>query len=109
MRTRKTQHPVRPHPQSPRDTPLLSDAARSLLAPSGPTRRSKAHPPRASPRQRIPDPYDDLVTPRQAAELHRGTDRTLRNWRRADLLEPVRGPTGRIFYRLEDLLRLIGR
>ena len=107
MRTRKTQHPVRPHPQSPRETPILSDAARSLLASPDPTRRSKAQPPRMPSQQKLPDPLAGLLTPREAAELHRVTTRTLRNWRRAGVLELVRGPTGRIFYRLEDLLRLM--
>lgn len=102
MKTRKPKRPTRPHPP-------LSAAARALLDPAGTTRPHLARQPRAPPPQDLPDPYAGLVTARQAAELHGVTERTLRNWRRAGLLEVVRGPQARIFYRLEDLLRLIGR
>jgi DNA-binding transcriptional MerR regulator len=47
-----------------------------------------------------------LVTSQQAAELFDVTTRTIRNWRRDGLLEPVTRPKGRVFYRLKDLLRL---
>ena len=36
------------------------------------------------------------------------TKRTIRNWRRRGIIGPVKGPGGRILYRLDDLLRLVG-
>jgi hypothetical protein len=102
MKSRKPKRPACPHPP-------LSEAARALLAPVGAARPRRVRQPRAPPPQDLPDPYAGLLTSRQAAELHGVTERTLRNWRRAGLLEVVRGPRARIFYRLEDLLRLLGR
>jgi len=85
----------------------LSEAVRALPSPAGPARRSR---PSASPSVRrpdLPDPFEGLVTPQEAAELFAVTKRTIRNWRRDGVIAPVRGPKRRIYYRLEDLLGLI--
>lgn len=107
MRTRKPGRPAsRRRERSGKQAPPLSEAARTLLAAAGPARRSRgaaaqpAHPPN------LPDPFEGLVTPQQAAELFDVTTRTIRNWRKDGLLEPVLRPRGRVFYRLEELLRL---
>jgi hypothetical protein len=99
----RLQTPRRPYAQ----TPPPSDAARALLSPAAVTRSRPAS--RQRPLPNLPDPYEGLLTAAEAAALFDVTERTLRNWRWAGVLEPVRGPKARIFYRLEDLLRLLGQ
>jgi hypothetical protein len=103
----KSGRPKRPAPpRYPLDKPPLSEAARSLLVQSDTSQRSQSPRSRAPPGQDVPDPYEGLLTQRQVAELFDVTPRTIRNWQKDGLLEPVMRPKGRVFYRLTDLLRL---
>jgi hypothetical protein len=105
MKARKSGRSGRPTQQSDDQARPLSDDVRALLLPSGSGRPRRQASQRAPP-QALPDPFEGLVTPQQAAELFDVTTRTIRNWRKDGLLKPVLRPRGRIFYRLEDLLQL---
>jgi hypothetical protein len=74
------------------------------LRPFGWARRAPAHP---VCRRDLPDLFDGSVIPQQAADLSMVTKRTIRDWRRAGLIEPVTMPSGRAFYRLDDLFPLV--
>jgi Helix-turn-helix domain len=89
-------------------TQPLSEAARALLTSSVRSslpRRSASAQPDHGPN--LPNVFERLITPQQAAELFAVTKRTIRNWRREGLIEPVVMPRGRVFYRLDDLLQLV--
>lgn len=107
MKTRKPRRPPE-RPTSPSGTPSppLSDAVRALLTPN-PDGRRRSKPPATKRHTDLPDPREGLLTPQEAADLHGVTTRTVYNWRQDGLIKPVHGPRGRIFYRLEDLLRLM--
>jgi hypothetical protein len=105
MKTGKPGRSGRSNQQSDDQPRPLSDDVRALLLPPG-SGRSRRRASQRAPPPELPDPYEGLVTPRQAAELFNVTTRTIRNWRKDGLLEPVLRPRARVFYRLEDLLRL---
>ncbi len=104
-KVRKPGRSSRPAHQSDDEARPLSDDVRALLLPPG-SGRSRRRASQRAPPPELPDPFEGLVTPQQAAELFDVTTRTIRNWRKDGLLEPVLRPRGRVFYRLEDLLRL---
>nr|WP_294564864.1 helix-turn-helix domain-containing protein [uncultured Rhodopila sp.] len=108
MKTGKPGRVSRLHPQSLRGQPHpLSEDVRALLsAVSARPRRARSPPDPQG--QTLPDPFEGLVTQQQAADLYGVTKRTIRNWQRDGIIEAVKGPKGRVFYRLDDLLRLIG-
>lgn len=86
----------------------ISEIVRALLEPPRTSRCARGPPEQLSRRLDLPDLYEGLVTPQQAAELFDVTQRTIRNWQRAGKITPVR-VGGRVFYRLGELLGLVGR
>jgi hypothetical protein len=85
----------------------MSEAVCALLLPSSTNPRSRRLTLPPSRQSDLPDPFEGLVTTQQAANLFDVTDRTIRNWRRAGLIEPAVILRGRVFYALDDLMRVV--